>query len=225
MADEPSGEIQRFRPNNGRIIGWVGVALAAAVAVVLVVGEPPRVAVPGVLGCALVAGLVWMSMLRPSIAATPSDLLMRTMFESVTIPLASIETVLVRRYVLVRAGGQKYICPAVSRPLRKTIRAEMKWSGGGSGMQPGVSLDRLSAATGESLQTDVKSEQDLAYADFVEQRIAALAANDRARRGIEERSEEEYELGSHVVRRTAWLEIGVLAALAVATAVALVIGG
>jgi hypothetical protein len=163
-----------------------------------------------------------MAMLRPRVAATPSELRLRMMFESVTIPLASIETAVVRRYLLVRAGGQRYICPAISRPLRKTIREEMKWSGQ-SALQPGLSLDRLSDATRENLKTDVKSEHDLVYADFVEQRIAALAANERARLGIEERSEEEYELGSQVVRRTAWLELGVLAALLVATVVSWVV--
>ena len=129
---------------------------------------------------------------------------------------------LVRRYLLVRSGGVRYICPAISRPLRKSIRAEMRWSGGNA-MQPGPSLERLDKATGDSLQTQVKSEQELAYADFVEERLAVLAANDRARRGIEERSEEEYELGSQVVRRTAWLELGALAVLAVAFVVVLVV--
>ncbi len=216
MADQATAETQRFRPNNGRIVGTIGLLLSAAVAVVLVVTESAGVAVPGVIGCLFVAGLVWMALLRPSVTVTGSDLHLRTMFEAIRIPLASIDTVLVRRYLLVRAGGQRFICPAISRPLRKTLRAEMKWSGQ-SAMQPGLSLDRLSQATGESLQTDIKNEQDLAYADFVEQRIAALAADDRAARGIEERSEEEYELGSQVVRRTAWPEIAVLAALAVAT--------
>ena len=219
MADAPSEQIQRFRSNNGRVIGWVGLALCALVAVVLVFSEDTQVVVPGVLGCAFVAVLVWVSMLRPSVAASPTDLLLRTMFESVSIPLASIETVLVRRYLLVRAGGQKYICPAISRPLRKTIRAEMKWAGSPNPLLPGASAERLGEASSENLETEAAHQQDLAYADFVEQRIAALAADDRASRGIEERSEEEYELGSHVVRRTAWLELGVLAALLVATVV------
>ena len=218
MAGEPSGEVQRFRPNNGRIIGWIGIVLAAAVVVILLTTESPRVAVPGVLGCALVAGLVWMALLRPDIWATATDLELRSMFETVTIPLASIETAVVRRYVLIRAGGEKYICPAISRPLRKTIRDELKWSGSPNLMMPGGSAQRLDDG-GETTRTEVAHEQDLAYADFVEQRIAALAANDRARRGIEERSEEEYELGSHVVRRTAWVELAVLAALAVAVVV------
>jgi hypothetical protein len=218
MADQPTAEDQRFRPNNGRIIGTIGLLLCAAVAVVLVTTEPASVAVPGVIGCLFVAGLTWMALLRPSVRVVGSELHLQTMFDSVSIPLASIETVVVRRYLLVRSGGERYICPAISRPLRKTIRAEMKWSGQ-SGLQPGLSLDRLGDAAGEALQTEVKSEQDLAYADFVEQRIAALAAHDRARRGIESRSEEEYELGSQVVRRTAWPELAALAALLVATVV------
>jgi hypothetical protein len=65
----------------------------------------------------------------------------------------------------------------------------------------------------------------MSYPGFVEQRITQLAVNDRLRRGIQERSEEEYELGSQVVRRTAWLEVGVLVGLAVAFVVTLVIGG
>jgi hypothetical protein len=217
MADEATAETQRFRPNNGRIIGAIGLILGAAVVVVLVVTESAGIAVPGVVGCLFVAGLVWMALLRPSVTVTGSELQLRTMFEAIQIPLASIDTVLVRRYLLVRAGGQRYICPAISRPLRKTIREELKWSGQ-SGLQPGLSMDRLGQAVGET-KTQTKSEPDLAYADFVEQRISSLAADDRARRGIEERSEEEYELGSQVVRRKAWPELAALAALAVVTVV------
>jgi hypothetical protein len=136
----------------------------------------------------------------------------------VSIPLASVETVVVGRYLLVRSGGQKYICPAISRPLRRTVRTDLKW-GGRQFMSPGLSEESLAGR----LQTDVKDQNELAYPDFVEQRITQLAANDRARRGIEERSEEEYELGSQVVRRTAWLEIGLVVALAVAFVVTLVV--
>lgn len=219
MTGQQAPETQRFRPTNGRLTGVLGLLLCAFVAVVLVVSETPRVAVPGVLGCLFAAVLIWLAMLRPSVAATETELHLRTLFETVRIPLASIDTVLVRRYLLVRSGGRKYICPAISRPLRKTVRTEMNWSGA-SFMAPGVTPERL----GE-LRTEVEDLQELAYPDFVEQRIMSLAANDRARRGIEARSEEEYELGSHVVRRTAWSELALLALLAVAFVVSLVVGG
>jgi hypothetical protein len=219
MAEQGAEDIQRFRPTNGRFMGVLGLLLCAFVAAVFVLYEAPHVAVPGVLGCLFAAVLVWLAMLRPSVAATTTELRLRTLFETVSIPIASVDTVVVRRYLLIRSGGQKYICPAISRPLRKTVRTEMRW-GGQQMMSPGISEERLS---GGSLQTQV-DQNELSYPDFVEQRIGQLAANDRARRGIEERSEEEYELGSEVVRRVAWLEVGVLAVLAVAFVVAYAVG-
>jgi hypothetical protein len=218
VTDQPTAGIQRLRPNNGRAMGVLGLLLCVFVGVLLVVSEPPSVAVPGVLACLVAAVLVWMALLRPSVAVSETDLYLRTLFESVRIPLASVETVVVGRFLLVRSGGQKYICPAISRPLRRTVRKEMKWSGQ-SALQPGAALERL----GDGLQTEVKEEHEIGYADFVEQRILGLAANDRARRGIEERSEAEYELGAEVVRRTAWLELGVLAVLTVAFVVTLAV--
>jgi hypothetical protein len=220
MAEQPD-ELERFRPTNGRASGALGLLLCAFVAVLFVRYEAPSTAVPGVIGCAFGAVFVWLVMLRPSVAASSTTLRLRTLFETVSIPIASVDTAIVRRYLLVRSGGRKYICPAISRPLRKTVRNELKWSGSQQLMQPGLSEERLS---GGAVQTEV-DRNELGYPDFVEQRIGQLAANDRAQRGIEERSEEEYELGSQVVRRTAWLELGILAALGVAFVIALVIGG
>jgi hypothetical protein len=221
MAEESTEQVERFRATNGRLMGALGLGMCAFVAGVLIVTDTPHVAVPGVIGCALLALVIWMALLRPSVAASPTDLHLRTLFESVRIPLASIDTVLVRRYLLIRSGGEKYICPAISRPLRKTVRSQMKWNGGQSFMQPGADLERLT--NGKGVQTDVQAVHDLSYPDFVEQRITALAATDRARRGIEERSEEEYELGSQVEHHTAWLELGGLAVLAVVFVLALVV--
>jgi len=91
---------------------------------------------------------------------------------------------------------------------------------GGNLLMPGVAAD----AGGRSpLVQDTGSQHDLAYPDFVEQQIQHLARNDRAARGIEERSEEEYELGSRTVRHTAWPEIIGLAVLGLAFVVSLVV--
>jgi hypothetical protein len=133
------------------------------------------------------------------------------MFESATIPLAAVEGVMVRRYLLVRAGGRKYICPAIGRSLRKTVRTEMKWNGGSQILAPGLGADGKMG----SLQTEAKGDPELAYADFVEQQIVQLADTDRARRGI----------GAQVVRRRAWPVIVLLAVLGAAFAVSLAVLG
>ncbi|MBO0845749.1 MAG: hypothetical protein J2P22_10065 [Nocardioides sp.] len=214
-------EVERFRATNGRVTGYLGLGLCALVAVVLVMSGSVHLAVSGLLGCAFAAVLLWAAMLRPTVSASATELRMRTLFEDVTIPLASIDTVIVRRYLLVRSGGNKYICPAISRSLRKTVRSEMKWGGGQQMLAPGIRVPDRTA----SLKTDAAGEYDLDYPDFVEQEIGRLAGDDRARRGIEARSEEEYELGGQVERRTAWLVVIALAVLGVAFLVSLFIGG
>ena len=215
-------EVQRFRPTNGRLTGFLGLGMCALGVVVFAFSGSVHTRVSGLIGCAFAAVLVWAAMLRPQVAASKTELHMRTLLQSITIPLASIDTVVVRRYLLVRSGGNKYICPAISRSLRKTVRAEMKWNGGGGNLL----APSLSPAdpTG-SLQTEVKGEHELDYADYVEQQITSLASNDRDRRGIEARSEEEYDLGAQVVRRTAWLEVVALVVLGTAFIVSLILGG
>jgi hypothetical protein len=215
-------EVHRFRPTNGRVTGFIGLGLCAFGLVVFVFSGSTHTRVSGVLGCLFAAVLVWAAMLRPQVNATATELRMRTWFESITIPIGSIDTVVVRRYLLVRSGGNKYICPAISRSLRKTVRAEMKWNGGGNNLlAPGLSsMD----STG-SLQTEVKGDHELDYADYVEQQITTLAGNDRDRRGIEARSEEEYDLGAEAKRRTAWLEVIALAVLGAAFVVSLFLVG
>ncbi len=218
MATE---NLQRFRSTNGRAMGVLGIVLCAAMAGVFVTSAPTATAVRAVLACAFAGLLVWSAMLRPSVAATSDELRMRTMFETVEIPLASIDMVLVRRYLLVRSGGRKYICPAISRSLRKTVRTEMKWTGGsGNLLMPGIAAD--GGGRGPAVQ-DTASERDVAYPDFVEQQIAHLASTDRAVRGIEERSEEEFELGTTATRHVAWPEIVALGLLAVGFVVSLVV--
>jgi len=214
-----SEEVQTFRATNGRVTGVIGLVMCAVVAVLFVATEKPSVAVPGVLGCAFAAVLVWSALLRPRVSETSRELRMRTFAEDVIIPLASIDTVAVRRYLLVGSGGVKYICPAVSRSLRKTVRSEMRWQGGSQLLAPGLRGGDVQAPT----QTEVKGSKGVDYADFVETQIVHLANVDRATRGIEARSEEEYELGSQVVRRRAWLELGALAVLGLAFVVALVV--
>jgi hypothetical protein len=209
--------VTQFRPTNGRATGLLGVVLCVALAAVFVTSAPTGTAVTATLGCAFAALMIWSAMLRPTVSASSDQLLMRTMFETVTIPLASIDTVLVRRYLLIRAGGRTYICPAIARSLRKTAQTEMKWSGGANPLMPGVDGGR------KPLVQETGPEPDLAYPDFVEEQIKQLARYDRERRGIEERSEEEYELASQATRRVAWPEIVGLVVLVLAFVVSLVV--
>jgi hypothetical protein len=192
---------EKFEANNGRLMGAFGLVVCAAIIVLLAREASPHAAVRGISLLVVLGILFWAALLRPRVWVQSTDLRMQTMLESVTIPLASIETALVRRYLLVRSGGEKFICPAIGRSLRKTVRSEMKWSGS----------SRSVFAGGLGAAPEVAKPGEVNYADFVEQRIERLAREDRARLGIEERSEEEYALGADVRRERAWPEIAGLA--------------
>ena len=204
MADQPTAEIERFRPTNGRIVGVIGLALCRWSRSCRRHRVTP-VAVPGVIGCAFVAVLVWVAMLRPSVVgrrtgAAPADAVLDDHHPAglhrhragAPLPAGPL-------------GRRKYICPAISRSAAQdhARRDEVERR-----RRPaaGASLKAGASATGENLQTEVKSEHGARLRRLRGTTARRLAADDRARRGIEERSEEEYELGSQVVRRTAWPE-------------------
>ncbi len=216
-----SEEVQTFRPTNGRVIGVLGLApVRRRGRAVRGVRLRPRRGPRACWRARSRASSCGARCFAPASPRRPTDLRIRTLSESVSIPLAGIDTIVVRRYLLVRAGGKKYICPAISRPLRKTVRTELKWKGSPQLLSPGLQMND----TFSSLETqDPKTGHEIAYPDFVETQISTLADTARARRGIAPRSEQEYELGSQVVRRRAWPEIGGLAVLGAAFVVALLV--
>lgn len=201
----PTETVHRFNATNGRVMGALGLLTCVVVAVAGVVSAEGRTLVTLLLGCGFFGVLLWAALLRPSVWASADELRMRTMFHDIAIPLASIETAVVRRFLLVRAGGNRYICPAISRPLRKTVDADMQFR-----------RNPLRAP-------EVKGEHDTVYPDFVEEQITRFAREDRVRRGIGERSEEEYELGGSATKTPSWPEIVAVGVLGVAFVVALVL--
>lgn len=192
MAEEV---VERFRPTGGRVVGVLGLALAALAVVIALVDGPGGFGASVVAGAVALGVLTWAAMLRPAVWATSETLVFRNMLEVVRIPLAAVEQVAVRQVLAVRAGEKRYVSSAVGRSLRQTMKAGRR--------DPGVAPS--------------------SYPDFVEDRIAQLADDARARRGIKRWSDEQAALAGEVRRQPAWLEIGLVAVTLVAFVVTLVL--
>lgn len=192
MAEEV---VERFRPTSGRVLGVLGLALAALAVVVSFADGPGGFGASVVTGALALAAMTWASMLRPRVWATEESLVMRNMLEVITIPLAAVEQVAVRQVLAVRAGDKRYVSPAVGRSLRQTMSNRRR--------DPGVA--------------------PTSYPDFVEDRISQLADDARARRGIKRYSDEQVALGSEVRRQPAWPEIALVVVTLVAFVVTLVL--
>jgi hypothetical protein len=189
-------EVEKFGPNNGRIVGGVGlVAVVAAVIAIIADGrhgsDPLAFSV-----LALVALLIWLIMFRPGVRSDGTTLELRNMTSTTSVPLAQVEKVDVGAMLLVKSGGKVYKSIAVSRPRKRQRAGE-----GGSFVGARGGSHQHSFMAGSP-----KVDPSKVYTDFVEGRIRHLAEEARAHRRGE----------GDVVRRTwAWPEIAALAALSV----------
>ena len=214
--DESAEEaVERFVPTGGRITGVVGLVMAAGVIVLWLV-DRDNVPAPVAAG-ALVGGvLVWASLLRPRVSASRETLFLRNMLETIHIPLAAVDELMVRQVLSVRVGEKKYVCPAVGRKLRTVMRAPRA----APLLSPNMPED-LQVDIGPSSEPD-RPATDIDYADHVEDRLHDLVAEARERHGIRRYSDDAEALGRDVRRAPAWPEIVALvvsAGLLVATLV------
>lgn len=174
--------VEKFRPTSGRITGVLGLTLVAAVVLIGLVdreqGFPPVV-----IWSSLVAGVfVWSAMLRPRLWVTTSDVVMRNMFSTVSVPLVAIEQIIVRQVLALRVGDKRYVSPAVGKSWRKTLTS-------GKAPKPGATQS---------------------YPEFVEERLSQLAEEARAKAGVKLMSDEQLALAAGVRQSLAWPEIAAL---------------
>ncbi|MCL8025225.1 hypothetical protein [Nocardioides bruguierae] len=203
-----SGEhaVERFAPTSGRVTGTIGIAICLLLVVLAVLGAGASAPVAGI--AAVLGVLAWATMLKPRLRIVGDRLVLVNSFETVTVPLAGITSVLVQQVLVVVVGGRKFTSPAAGRSWRQAAK------------KPRSTRDlAMSPVPGEGLQTDAK----VVYADFVEQRIGERANEERGNRDIARRSPEQEALLTEVTRTPAWLEIGLLAVTVVVSVVAFLV--
>lgn len=186
--------VERLQPTSGRVTGALAVLLAASIALFgLLEGAVPS----GVAAGAALAGiLAWAAMLRPALWVTRSDLVMRNMVATTSIPLAAIEELAVRQVLAVSAGDRRYVSPVVGRPLRRLVRP-------------------VKGATAEKVA-------EMPYADYVEDLLRRRADEARTVAGVRRGSPEQLALAAGVRREPAWLPIVLIGGGIVAVVVTLV---
>jgi hypothetical protein len=151
--------VQRFQPTNGRLIGLVGLACAAVIlALAIAAHDTGRSLGVGILAL-LGALLLWAVMLRPAVWTTERHLVMRGMFHTDTIPLRSVERVVVGHVLAVFADGRRFVSAAIGYSTRETVRNR-------SAARSSPGATRTAADT---------------YQMFVEERLTHLAREDRER--------------------------------------------
>jgi len=200
VSDESLEDLEHFAPTGGRIVGVLGLVMAAGLVGLWALdrdGVPAPVA-----AAALVGGvLVWASLLRPRVSVSRETLHLRNMLDTVHVPLAAIDELVVRQVLAVRVGDKKFVSPAVGRKLRKVMRAP----------RPGqIFLPDLPARIDDGFGPAEASERPpttVDYVDHVEGRLRERIAEARSRHGIRAYSDEAEALARDVRRQPSWPEI------------------
>ena len=192
MADEV---VENFRPTSGRITGAIALAMVTAIVLIGLLDQEQGFP-PVVMWTSLVVGVVvWSAMLRPRLWVTTSDVVLRSMFSTVRIPLVAVEQVVVRQVVALRAGDKRYVSPAVGKSWRQTLKSSKE-------PKPGAAQS---------------------YPAFVEERLHQLMEEARATSGVKLLSDEQLALAAGVRRTWAWPELAALGVAVAGLLVTLVV--
>src|SRR4051794_15871689 len=205
---EAEGDERRFTPTSGTFSGWLGVFLAGAAVVSVLVGDRTVRGGRFALVAAIFGGLVWCFVLRPRVVIGRSVIELRNPFFSWHVPLARVDKVSVRAVPWVHPDERRYDGVAVGRPVRSLMRARptRQQTFG----LPGLGGARLPEDPNASRVPKGNLTADM-VADFVTEQI--LLAADRARESTEAPPEPR--------RSWAWPEIGAIGVLGLALLVSL----
>jgi hypothetical protein len=159
--------VQKFKPTHGTVLGYLGLVVAALVVLALLTTEPGLTGVRWSLGIAIAAVLVWAVMIRPRATAYDETLVLHHALSDTHLPLAQIDTVVVRQMLNVWIGEHRYLCAGIGRSTRKLLKSRSR------GPMAGLGLRQADDHPGMGDVADFGSGAD--YATFVETRIEDLA--------------------------------------------------
>lgn len=193
---EEQPHVERFPGTGGYLMPVVaGVLGALLLAIAFVDGLQGR-DLPLAAGCLLGAVVVWVVFLRPSVRVEDEETLVLTGPLSRTrIPMAAIERMALTRMLVVQVAGRRHVSTALSRSLRSSMA-----TGGMLATRSGPGAPAVVEKTDDAKAAGAREGQP--YPDFVEERLARLAENARARRGIRVLSDEQEALGADVSTET-----------------------
>jgi hypothetical protein len=164
-------QIEKFATTSGRLLGWFGVAVGAAMVIIdpLTSAEPNRVVI--VLGIAF-GCLSWVSLVRPQASAHQRGLLMRNMARDIAVPWRRIERCAVNQTLQVVTEHRTYHGLGVVRSARSIMREQY----GRTSILTGLGSKLMERTPGPSGPSVSRQEaQGGTYTSYVESRIADLA--------------------------------------------------
>ncbi|MFI5626556.1 hypothetical protein ACIA03_24070 [Nocardioides sp. NPDC051685] len=171
-----------------------GILAAGAAVAVIVIDAATGWHPETTAGGALFVLVAYAAFIRTKVGVSGGDFVLHHLYSTVRFPMAALESVSVGRTLGAYAGGRTYVSGAVGRPMR------------------------------EALKGSKREHQPLSnQADFIEDRLNALAQDARDRRRIKRDSDEQFALAEDIRRSWDWPLIALTGVVAVVFAALLVL--
>ncbi len=219
----PGDREEDFRPTSGTGLAVLGLVLIAGFVAASLLQrdvDPPAWVVAAAVALGI---LLWAALLRPRIwIARGDELVLRTMFETVTVPLAAIESIAVRQVLVVMVGGRRFTCAALGRSRRQLVRGASPGSGGAGGIGAMLGLGHRGGYTGEAESRPRALGVD--YAEFVESRLTERHTRAMLEHRVRRGSAEQQALAAGVRRDVSWPVVAAVAVAVVVTVVLALVG-
>lgn len=201
----PDAPIVRFKPTNGFIIGFTGLAICAFAVVYVAVSVHTLTGLRVGLGFALAGVVAWVALLRPRAAVFPGALRLKNSMMDIEIPLTLIDAVTVRQTLNVWVGERRYVCVGIGRSRHSMFKSNRR------GISMLFGMERLQKYA-EDADRPANDQTGMLYETYVVTSIEDLVETERKKLGDEPPQ-------GRVRRLPAWPEITGLVVLAVAFAV------
>jgi hypothetical protein len=159
----------RFKPTNGSLIGYTGLALSLFALGYVVVAVHSVVGLRIGLAALFVAVLIWVTQLRPRAIAYQDVLVLRGPLRDTYVPYTAIDEVTVTQMLNVFVSDRRYVCIGIGNSITSDVRQRAKKERQRS--QLGQSRAGEFSAKAEAAAPD---QTAMSYTTFVATRIEEL---------------------------------------------------
>lgn len=167
--------VHAFKPTSGTAVGFLGLLAAVLVIALAATTERTTFGLRTGIVAALAGLLAWMTLLRPRVRAYADTLMLRNMASDTYLPLARIDTVLVRHTLNVWVDDRRYTCPGIGRSTRSMARARGRGAEAAQGDDYVTFVETTIEDLARSARRDLRGEPPPVRKQWAVPELAALA--------------------------------------------------
>jgi hypothetical protein len=168
-GSERDRPVERFKPTNGMLVGYAGLAIALFAVLYVLLAVHNVVGLRVALGAMFGAAVIWVTQLRPRVTAYLERLVLKGSLRDTSIPYVVIDEVALGQTLNIWVGERRYVCIGIGLSIGTDLRQRAKKQRQSSSLGAG----RLREFS-EKAELAAPDQSAMSYHTFVVTRIEEL---------------------------------------------------